>query len=61
MSVLLPTEQFEQIAEGLGKAKVVLVFVSEEYASSEQCRMEFQFALKVSHSATAGTPGGWGR
>ena len=39
--------QFAQIAEGLGKAKVVLAFVSKQYANSENCRMEIQFALKV--------------
>lgn len=39
--------QFEQIAEGLGKAKVVLAFVSKQYANSENCRIELQFALKV--------------
>lgn len=37
---------FEQIAEGLGKAKVVLAFVSKQYANSENCRIELQFALK---------------
>jgi len=37
---------FAQIAEGLGKAKVVLAFVSKQYANSENCRMEIQFALK---------------
>ena len=41
--------QFAQIAEGLGKAKVVLAFVSKQYANSENCRMEIQFALKVKH------------
>lgn len=37
---------FAQIAEGLGKAKVVLAFVSKQYANSENCRMEIQFAIK---------------
>ncbi|XP_048580168.1 uncharacterized protein LOC116604300 [Nematostella vectensis] len=37
---------FEQIAKGLARAKVIIVFVSEEYAASDNCRMEFQFALK---------------
>ena len=40
--------QFEQIAKGLSSAKVVIVCVSKEYANSDNCRMEFQFALKVS-------------
>lgn len=44
----ISSQQFEQIAEGLGKAKVVVACVSNEYASSDNCRMEFQFALKVS-------------
>lgn len=39
--------QFAQIAEGLGKAKVVLACVSKQYANSENCRMEIQFAIKV--------------
>lgn len=37
---------FAQIAEGLGKAKAVLAFVSKQYANSENCRMEIQFAIK---------------
>lgn len=37
---------FEQIAEGLEKAKVVLAFVSKQYANSENCRIELQFAIK---------------
>lgn len=37
---------FAQIAEGLGKAKAVLAFVSKQYANSENCRMEIQFAAK---------------
>ncbi|XP_068689361.1 uncharacterized protein [Montipora foliosa] len=37
---------FAQIAEGLGKAKVVLACVSKQYANSENCRMEIQFAVK---------------
>ena len=39
--------QFAQIAEGLGKAKVILACVSKQYANSENCRMEIQFAIKV--------------
>ena len=35
---------FEQIAKGLHNSKVVIVFVSTEYARSENCKMEFQFA-----------------
>ena len=38
--------QFEQIAKGLSSAKLILVFVSDEYSQSDNCRMEFQFALK---------------
>ena len=34
------------IAKGLSSAKLVLVFVSDEYSESDNCRMEFQFALK---------------
>lgn len=37
---------FAQIADGLGKAKVVLACVSKQYANSENCRMEIQFAIK---------------
>jgi len=37
---------FEQIAKGLHNSKVVVVFVSTEYARSENCKMEFQFASK---------------
>lgn len=37
---------FEQIAKGLHNSKVVIVFVSTEYARSENCKMEFQFASK---------------
>jgi hypothetical protein len=34
------------IAKGLSAAKLVLVFISDEYSESDNCRMEFQFALK---------------
>eukprot|EP00116_Pleurobrachia_bachei_P002583 sb/3462845/ len=37
---------FEQITTGLVNSKVVCVFVSAEYAKSENCKMEFQFAAK---------------
>jgi len=37
---------FEQIAAGLSATKLVIVFVSTEYASSNNCRMELQFAAK---------------
>ncbi|XP_031566879.1 uncharacterized protein LOC116301857 [Actinia tenebrosa] len=37
---------FQQIASGLNTAKVVIVCVSAEYAKSDNCRSEFQFALK---------------
>ena len=33
---------FEQITSGLVNSKVVCVFVSAEYAKSENCKMEFQ-------------------
>ena len=37
---------FEQIATALSKAKVLVACVSKEYAESENCKMEFQFAAK---------------
>ena len=40
------TGLFEQIVKGLKDAKVVVAFVSSDYAASVNCRMEFQFALK---------------
>ncbi|XP_059152537.1 uncharacterized protein LOC131938499 [Physella acuta] len=36
---------FEDIADGLRKAKVMVAFVSDEYANSKNCKMEFRFAL----------------
>merc|ERR1712062_192789 len=37
---------FEQIASALSKSKVLVAFVSKDYAESENCKMEFQFAAK---------------
>ena len=37
---------FEQIAASLAKAKVIVACVSQEYADSQNCRMEFQFAAR---------------
>ena len=37
---------FESIAQGLKHTRVVLAFVSDDYALSANCRMEYQFALK---------------
>ncbi|KAK3609671.1 hypothetical protein CHS0354_035956 [Potamilus streckersoni] len=36
---------FEDIADGLRKAKVLVAFVSNEYVQSQNCLMEFRFAL----------------
>ncbi|CAG5127749.1 unnamed protein product, partial [Candidula unifasciata] len=36
---------FEDIADGLRKAKVMIACVSDEYAISRNCRMEFRFAV----------------
>lgn len=38
---------FEEIAAGVQAARVVLVCASAEYAASDNCRMELQYALKV--------------
>ncbi|CAD5126525.1 DgyrCDS14632 [Dimorphilus gyrociliatus] len=35
---------FQDIAEGLKKAKIVVACVSDEYVSSKNCQMEFRFA-----------------
>ena len=37
---------FGQIVEGLKSAKVVVTCISDDYSQSQNCRMEFQFALK---------------
>ena len=37
---------FEQIAASLANAKVIVACVSQEYADSQNCRMEFQFAAR---------------
>ncbi|KAL3862611.1 hypothetical protein ACJMK2_008567, partial [Sinanodonta woodiana] len=36
---------FEDIADGLRKAKVMVAFVSNEYVKSQNCLMEFRFGL----------------
>lgn len=38
---------FDDIAEGLLSAKVVVVCVSDEYAASQTCRAEFRYAANV--------------
>ncbi|XP_041377257.1 uncharacterized protein LOC121389673 [Gigantopelta aegis] len=38
---------FEDIAEGLRKAKVMVSCVSNEYADSKNCRMEFRFGVST--------------
>jgi hypothetical protein len=38
---------FEDIGEGLVNAKVVLVCVSDEYAASNNCVVEFRFVAKT--------------
>ncbi|XP_025083170.1 uncharacterized protein LOC112557488 isoform X2 [Pomacea canaliculata] len=38
---------FEDIAEGLRKANVMIACVSNEYAESRNCRMEFRFGLST--------------
>ncbi|XP_053405125.1 uncharacterized protein LOC123565346 [Mercenaria mercenaria] len=38
---------FDDIAEGLLSAKVVIVCVSDEYASSSTCQMEFRYAANT--------------
>ncbi|CAL1544121.1 unnamed protein product, partial [Lymnaea stagnalis] len=56
---------FEDIAEGLRKAKVMVACVSDEYANSKNCRMEFRFAvttLKIpTILAVVGTGYNWER
>ena len=37
---------YGQIVEGLKSAKVVIPCISDDYSKSQNCRMEFQFALK---------------
>ncbi len=41
------TGLFEGIADGLTNAKVMLACVSDEYAASQNCVMEFRFATSV--------------
>ena len=38
---------FEGIADGLNNAKLMLAFVSDEYAESPNCVMEFRFATSI--------------
>lgn len=38
---------FDDIAEGLLSAKVVVVCVSDEYASSSTCQIEFRYAANT--------------
>ena len=38
---------FEDIADGLRNAEVMVAFVSDEYAKSTNCSMEFRFATSV--------------
>jgi hypothetical protein len=38
---------FEDIAEGLRDAKLMIACVSDEYAESLNCQMEFRFAAKA--------------
>ena len=37
---------FGQIVQGLKSAKLIIPCISDEYSKSQNCRMEFQFALK---------------
>ena len=37
---------FEQLANALKDTKMVVAFISDEYANSVNCRMEFQFASR---------------
>ena len=41
------SSMFEQIAEGLAGAQVILTFISSEYSKSENCNMEFNHAVKT--------------
>ena len=54
---------FEDIAEGLKHARVVVSCVSDQYASSPNCVMEFRFATSVlklpTILATVGTTNAW--
>ena len=54
---------FEQIAAGLNDSKVVVAFVSSQYAKSDNCRMELQFAAKSLRkpliAVEVGAGGGW--
>ena len=54
---------FEDIAEGLRHAKVMVAFVSDEYVTSQNCTMEFRFAADVMRIPTVlavvGTGNAW--
>ncbi|XP_076085942.1 uncharacterized protein LOC143056672 isoform X1 [Mytilus galloprovincialis] len=56
---------FDDIADGLRKAKVMVACVSDEYANSKNCKMEFRFAvakLKIpTVLAVVGTGYNWER
>lgn len=43
---------FGQIATGMGESKIVISCVSSEYAESDNCRMEIQFAVKSLNKPT---------
>jgi len=51
-------QMFDQIATAIKHAKVIVACVSEQYAVSENCKMEFQFAAtslkKTSHHCHCG-------
>ena len=38
---------FEDIAEGLRRAQLLVACVSDEYSASEMCRREFRFAVST--------------
>ena len=46
-TIFLQSGLFEGIADGLNNAKVMLAFVSDEYAESQNCVMEFRFATSI--------------
>eukprot|EP00049_Salpingoeca_infusionum_P024612 m.16389 g.16389 ORF g.16389 m.16389 type:complete len:777 (-) comp7072_c0_seq2:261-2591(-) len=54
---------FEDITQGLTASNCVLAFISQEYAMSDNCRLEFQFALKSLHKpvipVVVGNGEGW--
>ena len=46
-TILFQSGLFEGIADGLSNAKLMLAFVSDEYADSRNCVMEFRFATSI--------------